>query len=57
MNQIIAKMTGGRPMRMVEPCLFIDRVVGLPVGLYEDKFGRMWMAYGPWGMGRVRWRA
>lgn len=52
---LIAKLAGGRPMRMVEPCLFIDRVVGLPVGLYEDKFGRLWMAYGPWGMGRVRW--
>lgn len=43
----------GRPMRLVEH-LFIDRVSGDSVGLYEDTLGRFWMASGPWSLFRIR---
>lgn len=45
-------ITGGRPMKFVEYCLW-DGVAGKPVHLYEDKFGRRWMAFGRWSWFRV----
>lgn len=42
-------MFGGRPMKLIESCLFMDIVVHKPVNLYEDKKGRYWMSTNRWG--------
>lgn len=49
---MIDKLLGGRPMTLVK-FLFTDVVSGESVGVYEDKFGRMWMATGRWAWFRV----
>ncbi len=43
-------MFGGRPMKMVTSCLFMDVVVNKPVNLYVDKRGRYWMCLDRWGL-------
>lgn len=47
------KLTGGRPMKD-KGHLFVDIVSGKSVRHYIDKFGRSWMAEGPWSIFRVR---
>lgn len=46
------KLTGGRPMRLVEPA-FTDAVSGEQVGYYRDRFGRFWLATSPWAGFRI----
>lgn len=48
----IHKLTGGRPMTR-EGFAFIDKVSGESVHYWRDKFGRRWMANGPWSSFRV----
>lgn len=37
-------------MRMVVPCLFVDKVSRKAVGLWVDRYGEWWMAASRWGM-------
>lgn len=53
MMALLAKLTGGRPMR--RDCLaFVDCVSGRSVCEWTDKIGRRWLAEGPWSLFRVR---
>ena len=45
--------TGGRPMQRIGHA-FTDNVSGKEVDYYVDKFGRFWMAEGPWSLFRVK---
>jgi hypothetical protein len=47
-------LTGGRPMRCVDSCVFVDRVSGKSVGRYVDRWGREFLSEGPWSLFRVR---
>lgn len=44
-------LTGGRPMRKVSFC-FLDVVTGRPVFMFEDRYGRKWLAYHAWSWHR-----
>lgn len=46
-------MFGGRPMKIVTSCLFMDVVVNKPVNLYVDKKGRYWMCLDRWGENKL----
>lgn len=46
------KLLGGRPMQCIDQ-LFIDRISGEAVNLYEDRLGRRWMANTRWALFRV----
>lgn len=46
-------ITGGRPMRKEENCIFVDRVSGKSVHGYRDRFGRAWLAEHSMAMFRV----
>lgn len=49
------KITGGRPMKTIDECRFVDVVVGRPVGLYEDcRNGDRYLAFSAWDLGRVK---
>lgn len=37
-------------------CLFVDKVARREVNLYEDHFGREWMAFGAWDLFRIRYK-
>lgn len=52
MRKLIGYLTGGRPMYRVE-YLFTDIVSGEGVILYQDTFGRRWMANHCWSLFRV----
>lgn len=39
-------LTGGRPMNLIDPCVFVDFVTGKSVKRYEDRLGRMWLSDG-----------
>jgi len=41
------------PMKCVERCHFVDVVSGASVGIYEDRFGRQWLAEGRFSLFRV----
>ena len=45
-------LTGGRPMKRRE-YRFRSDLSGEPVYLYEDQFGRLWLAETPWALFRV----
>lgn len=47
----------GYPMTCVERCRFIDRVSGKEVGVYRDRYGRTYLAEGPFATFRVEWKA
>jgi len=51
--KLLNLIIGGRPMRCIIKDYFMDTVAGKRVGVYEDKFGRQWMAEGPWNLFRV----
>ncbi len=53
MKKLFFKITGGRPMKCLESCQFVDCVSGESVGLYKDWFGRTWLATGSWSGFRV----
>lgn len=46
------KITGGRPMQLVEPA-FTDTVSGEQVGYYRDRFGRFWLSTSSWAGFRI----
>lgn len=51
---LLAYLTGGRPMKRLERgSRFTDVVNGQPVFLYEDAFGRRWLAHHSWACFRV----
>jgi len=50
---LIFKITGGRPMIFISSN-FVDKVSGLMVNDYQDRFGRLWMANSKWSIFRVR---
>lgn len=52
MMNLIWAITGGRPMTHLMDA-FPDVVGGGMVGFYRDKFGRVWLADGPWSSTRV----
>ena len=52
--KVIYKITGGRPMRY-NGFAFVDRVSGVRVNYYTDKFDNRWLANRPWSKFRV-WR-
>lgn len=52
MKKLFFTLTGGRPMKFVN-FRFTDVVNGKPVHLYEDKFGRTYLAHGAWSWFRV----
>ena len=51
-NNWLAKLTGGRPMRYVA-YLFTNVVSGEGVCHYRDRLGRDWMATSAWSLFRV----
>lgn len=53
MKKWFYKLTGGRPMRRVRHA-FADVISGRDVSVYEDKFGRTWLATHEWALFRVR---
>lgn len=52
MRNLLARLTGGRPMRRVE-CAFVDAVSHREVWRCEDRLGRRGLAEGPWALFRV----
>lgn len=50
---LICKLTRGRPMTMVRENYFRDRIDGRMVHIYQDYFGRYWLAHSAWGLFRV----
>src|SRR4029077_1121669 len=46
-------LTGGRPMRRICFC-FRDVVTGYPIFLWEDRYGRTWMAHRAWAWFRLK---
>ncbi len=52
--KILAYLTGGRPMQLVDRCLFVDVVTGYEVGVYRDFWGRGWLAENRFSLFRVR---
>lgn len=50
---LIWRITGGRPMHLMDPSYFKDIVSGRPVALFRDRLGRTWMAEHRWAMFRV----
>lgn len=53
MLKLLYNLTGGRPMRAIDDNRFTDVVDGKRVGLYEDKFGRTYLANHGWSWFRV----
>lgn len=51
-DRMIRWLTGGRPMRRICFC-FTDIVSGKPVYMWEDGYGRPWLAERPWSLFRV----
>ena len=52
MGKLLAKLTGGRPMKRVG-FAFYDQVSGVPVHYWVDHFGRYWLAEGSCSIFRV----
>jgi hypothetical protein len=52
MREFLMWLTGGRPMKPIEK-RFTDVVTGRDVWLYEDAFGRRWLAFEPWSWFRI----
>lgn len=52
-EQLFYKLSGGRPMSKVIYA-FRDVVKHEPVFIFEDHFGRYWMANNRWSLFRVR---
>lgn len=52
MLKLFYTLTGGRPMAFMS-FRFTDIVNGQPVNWYRDKFGRDYLAHGPWSLFRV----
>jgi hypothetical protein len=48
------RLTGGRPMKLVQRNSFTDTCTGRPVHRYMDRLGRAWLAEWPCSMFRVR---
>ena len=53
MKRLLRRLTGGRPMTLVERSIFYDHIEGRTVNMYKDAFGRRWMAHNPWSWFRV----
>jgi hypothetical protein len=53
MDAILAKLLGGRPMRLVRYA-FTDVISGEQVNFYLDRLGRPWLATSPWSLFRVK---
>lgn len=53
MSDWLFRLTGGRPMKLIEHCVFIDRVTGCSVSLWRDRLGRSWLAENQWSLFRV----
>lgn len=52
MLDFLAKLTGGRPMKLIG-FEFTDVVVNRPVFSWRDRMGRCWLAHGPWSLFRL----
>lgn len=53
MQRFICWLLGGRPMTALDEPPFIDVVSGHTVRYWQDRYGRQWMAEGPWSGFRV----
>lgn len=53
MIELFYKITGGRPMTIIDPHYFTDIVSGEAVMLCSDHFNRNWLATNKWGWFRV----
>ena len=48
------KLTGGRPMKLIENCRFVDVVSGKSVNLYKSRLdGKEFLAENKWSIFRV----
>lgn len=55
MLKLLAYLTGGRPMKLIQHCRFVDRVSGESVNLYMDRLDRFWLATSAWSWFRIKW--
>ena len=53
MIELFYKLSGGRPMTVIDNHVFIDIVSGETVKRYTDHFNRNWLATHAWSMFRV----
>lgn len=53
MKKLFYRITGNRPMTLIESHVFTDKVSGKSVNRYIDPSGRKWLAIHKWSFFRV----